>query len=397
MTHILNKVIIWATDNYNSLAMVRQIAQGDVKFDFIIHGKANCTVRSKYIQNYVETGSYEDAYKYLMNHYKDEKAKPIILTSGDGIISFIDQHRNDFLTYFIVPGTTTSGLITRYNDKYEMTQLAQRHGIIVPKSKQIKWDSDISDMPYPLMIKPSHEKPGLHNEFKFKVCHTKKELKQVLQYVHHDSVFIAQEKIDKEKDLLVYGARMFDGRVILAGSLETERFATGQGSSYGQVHDAIPSCINVEGIKSFLSEIDYVGLFSFEYGLKDGIAYFFEVNLRNDGTSNFFFQSGANIPLAYVYSCAGVNYSEVSLHVTEDRWYMDEIYDRINVLQGNIEKKQWEREREKVTAFKFYDKSDLEPYIIEKRGSIIRMYRDLFFYRYRIYILWLFSKFGIKK
>ena len=397
MGKIPNRVIIWATDNYNSLALLRQVSQGGCSIDFVIHGRAGITVKSRYIQKYVETQNYDEAFKYLMDNYVHEDTKPIILTSGDGIIAFIDQHKAEIERLFVVPGTTVSGLITKYNDKYEMTQLAAKHGIVVPQSYLIRWDSETSGLPYPLMVKPSHEQPGRHNEFKFKACRSEKELQHVLGFVQKDSVFIAQQLIEKEKDLLVYGARMWDGKVVLAGSLETDRFATGQGSSFGRVVKNIPSCINSDAIEGFLNEIDYYGLFSFEYGLKEGKAYFFEVNLRNDGTSSFFFQSGANIALAYVYSSADLDYSKVPTRVTEERWYMDEVYDCINVKQGHVSKQQWEKERAQVTAFKFRDEEDMEPYNAELRGGSSRMLRDRFIARYRLYILWMLNKIGIKK
>ena len=38
-----------------------------------------------------------------------------------------------------------------------------------------------------------------------KICKNEKELKQTLRFVRHESVFILQQYIKKEKDLLVYG------------------------------------------------------------------------------------------------------------------------------------------------------------------------------------------------
>ncbi len=392
--NISNRVIIWSSDNYNSLAMLRQVAQGGLKIDFLVHGKSAYTTKSKYIQKVIEKPSIEEAYNYLMSNYKEESEKPIILTSGDNIIAYIDDHKKEMSQYFIIPGTT-EGLIRKFNDKYEMTCLAEKIGIVVPKSHFIQWNSPIDNIPFPCMLKPSHQKAGKKNEFKFKVCKDKKTLAHTLKYVDHDSVFIAQQLVKKEKDLLVYGARMWDGKVVLAGSLETDRFAVGQGSSHGIVLPTIPECIDTSKIKAFLEEIDYHGLFSFEYGLMEGKAYFFEVNLRNDGTSSFFFQSGANIPLAYVYSSAGVDYSGVPSRVLAEHYYIDEIYDYVNVIQHKVKRSTWKKEREKATVFKFYDPEDPQPYEAIKGGKK-QMIFDLVLARYRIYIVWLCNKMGIK-
>lgn len=391
---IPNRVIIWSSDNYNSLAMLRQLAQGGLKIDFLVHGKSAYTTKSKYIQKVVEKPSIEEAYSYLMSSYKNEPAKPIILTSGDNIIAYIDDHRHEMSQFFVIPGTT-GGVVRKYNDKYEMTRLAKRIGIVVPESYFIKWDSPVDNVPIPCMLKPSHQKAGKKNEFKFKICKDRESLVKTLKYVDHESVFIAQQLINKEKDLLVYGARMWDGEVVIAGSLETDRFAVGQGSSHGKVRPTIPDCIDISQIGAFLKEIDYHGVFSFEYGLMNRKAYFFEVNLRNDGTSSFFFQAGANIPLAYVYSSAGVDYSSVPTKVEKEHYYMDEVYDYANVVQHKVSRKTWKKEREEATVFKFYDSADNEPYMAIKSTRKKRIYMDIFVARYRLYVVWICNKLGI--
>ena len=388
--NIINRIIIWSSDNYNSLAMLRQVAQGCKNIDFIIHGKKGCTVKSKYIQKYIEMYSIENAYDYLMHNYINEDNKPIILTSGDNIIAFIDDHREKLSEYFIIPGTT-KGWVRKYNDKYEMTCLAEKLGMVIPKSKYIKWNSSLNDILYPCIIKPSHQKTGMRNEFKFKKCQNSKQLAKILKFVHHDSVFIVQQFVEKEKDLLVYGSRMWDKNVIFAGALITDRFATGQGSSHGIVTPDIPSCIDVQKIIEYLNYIDYYGLFSFEYGLKNGKAYFFEVNLRNDGTSNFFYQSGANIPLAYIYSCLNINYKNINFKVVKEQYYIDEIFDYINVIEGNVSKQIWQAEYNNATAYKFYDSNDLVPYDYVRKFSRIKMYFDIVIQYFRIYILWIIN------
>lgn len=125
-------------------------------------------------------------------------------------------------------------------------------------------------------------------------------------------MFIVQQYIPKERDLLIYGGRMRDGKTVLAGAMIRDRMADSGSFSHGLMTADIPRNVEIEKIARFLEKIDYYGLFSFEYGMVGGKAYFFEVNLRNDGTSDYFNQADANIPLAYVYSCAGLDYSVVS-------------------------------------------------------------------------------------
>ena len=335
--------------------------------------------------------------KFLINNFNNEPVKPILFTSGDGVVTFMDKKKNDLTKKYIVPGTEIQGNLEKYIDKYTMTQLAKQIGIDVPQSKYVTKNTNVDDIECPCFIKPSHQKVGHYNEFKFKYCATLDDLKRTLKLVRNDSVFIVQKFIKKEKDLLVYGCRTPKGDTLIAGGLITDRFAVGNGSSYGYVDCLVHPSIDTQKIKTFLDTIDYVGLFSFEYGLCDGKAYFFETNLRNDGTSHFFFQAGANIPLTYALSCAGKSINKISYKVTKPCFYMDEIFDIANVIQDNVSRKEWREQYARVRAFKFFDKDDMTPYIIAKKGRYIRILRDIFIKKYRLYLTIVLDAIGIRK
>ena len=195
----------------------------------------------------------------------------------------------------------------------------------------------------------------------------------------------------------MYGARMMDKKTCIAGALIRDRFCGTGESSHGVITPHLPSCVNVNHIEEYLKRIDYYGLFSFEYGMKDGKAYFFEVNLRNDGTSHFFYQAGANIPLAWAYSSLNLDYSQISTIVNGEHFYMDEIYDVQNIKEGKITKSQWKKEREEATIFKYYDKDDIHPYESMLKIKTKKLLIGSFVAKYRIYIVWLLDKLGFKR
>ncbi len=397
MDIVRNKVIIWGADDYNTLGLLRQLSKPEVDLFFLIKGGLSYASRSKYCVKYHQTKTIEEGFDFLLETFTSEAYKPIIITSGDGIITFIDRHRKELETYFILPGCSVSGVTERYIDKNNMTKLAEEHGFVCPRSKFVKWDSDISDVEYPCIIKPSHQKPGYYNEFKFKICCNARSLARILAYVRHDSEFILQPCIQKERDILVYGARLKDGCVLLAGMMVRDRLADSGASSHGYITFDIPPYVNAAGIESFLSEIDYYGPFSFEYGLVGEVAYFFEVNLRNDGTSHYFYQAGANIPLAYVYSCAGLNYAHISTKVATPQWFADEVFDIENVLNGSLSYKQWKKDKAEATIYKYYDKDDEEPWRYVYKRRFKQIFQDLILKKYRIYVVHILEKFGLRK
>ncbi len=392
-----NKVIIWGADDYNTLALIRQIGQGTNNLFYLINGPARYAAFSKYCTQYHTVENANEGLKYLIDHFNNEPVKPILLTSSDGVVTLMDKNKEKLIDKYFVPGTELQGDLEKYIDKYNMTILAKEIGIVVPDSKFVMWDTDVEDIECPCFIKPSHQKPGHYNEFKFKYCETLDDLKNTLKYVRHDSVFIVQQYIKKEKDLLVYGCRTPQGETIIAGGLITERFAVGNGSSYGYVDGKVHPSIDVEKIKQFLDVIGYVGLFSFEYGLCNNKAYFFETNLRNDGTSHFFFMAGANIPLTYALSCANEDLNKVSHKVTKPCYYMDEIFDISNVILGNVSKKEWKKQYAGVAAFKFIYENDMQPYELAKKNRFVHIIRDIVIRKYRLYLMIVLDKIGLRK
>ena len=394
---IQNKVILWGADDFNMLGLLRELGKHGVEIFFLIKGKKGYAAQSKYCVKCWETRTYQEGYEFLISAFSNEPHKPLIITSGDGISVFIDQHKDDLERFFIIPGTSKKGELEKYTDKNEMTQLAVEIGILCPESKYCQWDTNINDVKYPCLIKPSHQKPGHYNEFKFKVCKNKTELKRTLKVVRHDSEFILQRCIQKEKDLLVYGARMWDGNTILAGSLIRDRQTEDGSSSHGLLTSSIPNEVNTSKISEFLDRIDYHGLFSFEYGLLGNEAYFFEVNLRNDGTSHYFYQAGANLPLAYAMSCAGMDYLQISTSVKDDCWYMDELFDCENVINGTISLKQYKNDKQEATVFKYWDVEDIGPWQYMRKRRMKKIFQDMLLKRFRVYIIYVLDKLGLRK
>lgn len=398
MNKIENKVIVWSIDDFNTLGLMRELGKEDLDLIFLIKGRAGLAASSKYCKSYIETDTVDDGYNYLLNNYKEQEYKPILIFAGDDIATYVDRRRDELENRFVLPLTAQKGYIEKYIDKNAMTSLAEEIGFLCPKSVFITKESNLkTDLQYPCIIKPSHQKPGHYNEFKFKICKNEKALKKTLRYVRTDSEFILQEYIQKENDLLVYGGRMWDGKTVIAGAFVRDRLTDAGSSSHGYFVPELPCGAEEEQIKEFLERIDYHGLFSVEYGLLDNKAYFFEVNLRNDGTSHYFFQAGANIPLAYVYSAAGRDYSHIPTKVEGKKQYIDEIYDVENVLTGKISRKQWKKEMKEAVLFKYYDAEDTAPYEYAKKGKTKQIIQDIILKRFRLYIVFVLDKLGLRK
>lgn len=389
---IPNIVIIWGIDNFNTLGLLRQIGDEVESFLLVYGSRSGCATNSKYCKDYAIVQTIEDGFDYLKCHFSQEPCKPVIITPGDEIIEFIDQHKTEFEEYFIVPGTAEAGVLTKYDNKIEMARLAKEIGMDVPFSVTCKWDTPLDDVRYPCFLKPSHITSGHKNEFKCKKVEDRHELEKTLKLVRHDSEFLLQQYIPVEKEYVVSGCRMMDGETVIVGCYTTLRYADDGNSSYARVDAEIPSCIDTSKIKAFVEQIDYYGLFGFEYGLYQGKAYFFEVNLRNDGTSQTFWLAGANRPLAWVYSACGMDYSKVGLAVERPGFFIDELMDVSNVWHGRIGLKEWRKQRRDAAYLKYYKDDDMQPFraMKKKRWRMLLQYAVV--KKFRLYIVYVLDK-----
>lgn len=392
--HIPNTIIIWGIDNFNTLGLLRQLGSAGLNLFFLIYGnKTGCATSSKYCTEYAECSDLDDAFLLLKKRFFGEVNKPIIVTPGDEIIEYIDMHRVEMLKYFIVPGTTVPGKLTELDNKINMAFFANKHGMPIPESRAVRWNSSMTGITYPCFLKPSHITRNRKNEFKFRKCNSEKELVRVMRYVRRDSEFLLQEYIPVEKEFVISGCRTMDGKTIIGGCYRTDRYADDGNSSYAFLTSRIPDCIDVGRIQDFLEDMDYYGVFGFEYGLYNGKAYFFEVNLRNNGTSQSFFLAGANLVLAWVLSAAGCDYTTVPTTVSGDNFFMDELMDYSNVLHGRLSHKEWKADKARASILKYYDKDDMQPYVVMKRRCWRDMLRFAVLKRFRIYIVYFMDMF----
>ena len=389
-SQVHNKVIIWGIDNFNTLGLLRQLGPYGIDVFFLVYGKVtNCATKSKYCKEFVQCNSIEEGYSYLLEHFKKEDNKSIIITPGDEIIEFIDQHREELLPFFIIPGTTQSGLLTKIDNKIEMAKLAAKHHIDIPRSQVCKWDYPLDDVAFPCFLKPSHITKNKKNEFKYKKCNNLSELKHILKYVRKDSEFLLQEYIPSEKEFVISGCRTFDGKTHFGGTFRCDRYADDGNSSYGYLTEEIPESIDVQKMEAFLQDIDYYGLFGFEFGHYQGKSYFFEINLRNNGTSQSYFLAGANLVLAWVYSAAGLDYSGISTKIVGNHYFMDELMDYSNVLHRRVSKTEWKSQREKASILKYYNEGDMVPYYSMRKKRWKTMLQFAVVKKFRPYIVFL--------
>lgn len=375
--------IIWGNDNVNTLGVLRQLAKTDVEVFFLINGKKNGVAsKSKYLKNHKVVKGYQQGIDFLLSEFDKQTQKPFLIPCGDDAAEAIDANRDKLKDLFILMGTSTAGLLSQIDNKNFMCDLASSHGFKIPTYKKFIGRSESSWNIFPAIIKPVKINNGIR-EFKTLIIKDNQEFVKANKHLGKGSEYQIQELIDKQNDILVYGVRLFSHEVILAGQYIKDRWSDDGGGSHGILTSKLPEYLNPKGIEHFLKEINYYGLFSFEYGKKDDEVFFYEVNLRNDGTSHLFFQAGVNLPAMWVNQFN--KDFDVNDYITKNfhKYNINEVYDIINVKRKIITKQQYKKELKEASIFHYYDSDDLKPYRSAKLKGIVDVPLRAFLKTYR--------------
>ena len=390
------RAVVWGADNYNTLGLQRSLAVADLDIILIVTGsKQGVASASKYCKKYYIAHSIEKSVEYMIENYPEQREankKAFLFPGGDGASLGIANNYDVLHNRFFLMCSTDPQILINVTDKNVMGKFAQEAGLLTPAAQPYKSGDTNINVPFPALLKPVHVEG--RTEFQTKLIQSKEDLFSFSHILNHKNTYILQQYINKSCDIVVYGCRLPDGTLKLAGHHTLERWSSDGGGSYGHLYPDIPEYLNPKGLAKLFDLIDYHGLFSAEYGFMDGKAYFYEVNLRNDGFCHLSFQAGANLPLLWVQACLNLPLT-ASSKIKESVVGINEIYDIINVWRGNISCKKYKSDKAEAKAFHFYDPNDLQPY----KNMHRRMFWEIPFRavlkKYRPFIVRILKVFGL--
>ena len=358
----MKQVVVFGKDSYNTLGLIRSLGQNNVPV-FLLLQKSSVPeycIHSKYVIAYKKVNNVECGINYLKTEYPTESStKTIIIPTSDLIASELDKNYSELSSKFIFPNV--GGNLSKIMDKGLMTKLAKESGLPVPQTTEYSCGESLPDnMVYPCMVKPAKSIAGSKEEMR--VCNNREELYKAVSYQEKGHQLLLQQYIRKEYDLLLLGSRCPNGKVFLSGVFKKLRwFSMGNDGSYGLITTNYEQWFNRCNIEEFLKKLNYIGPFSIEFGVEHGIPYFYEINLRNDGTSHYFDKTGFCNAYAWVMECTG---HEVDYNGNGEYWFIDEFGDFMNVVAKVITYRQWRQDKKKAVAFKYKNPNDKKPLLI---------------------------------
>lgn len=365
----MNTVVVVGNNHHNTLGLVRSLGRGGYYvFCIIVEPirKHSFVVKSRYVKGYQMVKTLQEMIEILKKKVIVNQ-KPPILTTSDKIAEYIDLHYNDLKDKFVLCNCgQCQGGISKLMDKKEMYNAAEKSGLRVPPS--IYLDAKDYDTDKCLGIEiPSIIKPRKSSELGKNSFLVASNIEQIDSYIKgggdsgHN--LITQKYIQPDYEVLIMGVRSRkQGVTILPGELHKIRTCK-KAKSLGMLVYAYTSgefdhAIDVPSIKRFLSNIDYEGIFSIEFIIANGIAYFLEINFRNDGTQFCFEGSGVNLPKLWVRFVMGDDLSNYN-HRLQKKYCMVEV--------NYIKNLDWHhplsviKEIRSTNLFALIDKKDLKP------------------------------------
>lgn len=369
--------IVFALEHYNPLNMIRAFGENGIMPVYVsVKRRYEVATRSKYISRLYRVDSVEAGYNLLMTEYGSEVEKtgkkPYIVFSDDKSVGFFDLHYEEWKDKFITYNAGRNGRINEFMDKYQIQQLAKKHGFNVLDSYVIGKNDPIPEgLWYPIITKDISPNSGSW-KFDVYVCQNEQELKEAIQKIESPLIMI-QHFVDKQNEMALEGYTINHGKEMqIITQMKWKYLIPGYYSPYHDV--CMFSDKEMEKkLQAMFKEIGFEGVFEVEFLIdKDGTYYFMEINFRASAwnpTCKF-----AGMPLDYLWVKGMENgyIDPADRKDFEPFTSMSEVIDYgKRVESGMVSLAEWLRDFKDAKCVYIYDKKDRGPWdaVIENWDS----------------------------
>ena len=314
------KVVIIGVSYSSRLALARAIGVFDchitvVAWGDLAKGSKPIDAYSKFVSRWLLCPKEEKAFLSLLkDKCVDAEQKVVLVPDCDFSVTMVDLHQDELRPFFLMPHINhRQGAIVEWSDKTRQKALASKIGMNVAKSVTIEIKDGKyyipNDIHYPCFPKALASVAG--GKAGMKRCDNQVDLERSLQDIITRKVSNAKVMIENfmviDKEYAVLGVS--DGEnVSIPGVIQ---FIVGSKVQQGIALQGrimpVEGCEDViEQFKSFIREIELVGMFDIDFYECGGRLYFSELNIRYGGSGCAVVKSGVNLPAMFVESICGV-------------------------------------------------------------------------------------------
>ena len=356
--------ILFGEGNYNTLGVLHCMAERGIGVFLLLVGSGKKCLKGNIIE-YSRFARYghivqteQEGLEWILANISNFPKGTVIYPTSDVAESLLDINYDTVIKHYNFPNCKANGEVTRLMEKCTQFSQASSYGVRILCSQYThNTDFNSNTVSYPCMVKPLKSITGSKGDMQ--VCHNQEELNEALSTAKHTSEFIVQQYINNEADLLFLGVSLSDGNIWIPSLVKKPGVSSTGEYTHAVVTTAVAEHLpELESVKQFIASLNYEGPFSIEFGLENDKNYFFEINLRNDGTSHYALASGVNIPYVYYRACKGTLTANDMVYTQSEYPMIDEVLDIRRVLSREISFGNWWREFRTAKAYRYYSPSD---------------------------------------
>ncbi len=358
--------IVFALEHYNPLGHIRSLGTMEINPVYIsVKRRYEVATYSRYISKLHRVDSIEEGYKLLLSEYGhyDNEHKPYLIFSDDKSVGFFDSHYDEWKDKFITFNAGKQGRINEFMDKYNIQQIAKRHGFNVLDSYVISKDDELPEnLWYPIITKDISPNSGSWKADVF-ICQNEHELRDAIKKIESPLIMI-QHFVDKDNEMALEGYTINKGQEMhIVTQMKWKYLIQGYYSPY---HDVcmFQNADMESKLSEMFKEIGFEGIFEVEFLIdKNGTYYFMETNFRASAWNPTGMH--ADMPLAYLW----VKGMENGFIDPSDRKQfesftsMSEVIDYSKRVEGGMcSIAEWLRDFKDAKCTYIYDKEDRGPW-----------------------------------
>lgn len=360
--------IVFALEHYNPLNMIRALGEeGVYPVYFSVKRRYEVATKSKYISELYRVDSVEEGFHLLMDKYghlaKEIGKKPYILFSDDKSIGYFDDHYDEWNDKFITYNAGRAGRINEFMNKYNIQQLAKKHGFNVLDSYVISKKGKLPEnLWYPIITKDISPNSGSWKGDVY-ICQDEKELSEAIGKIESQQIMI-QHFVDKQNEMALEGYTINKGKDIqVITEMKWKYLIQGYYSPYHDVKMFEDQVIEKK-LQAMFEEIGFEGVFEVEFLIdKDGTFYFMETNFRASAWNPTCKFAGMPLPYLWIKGMENGYIDSSDRKEFEPFTSMSEVIDYAKRVEGGMcTLAEWLRDFKDAKCVYIYDKEDREPW-----------------------------------
>jgi predicted ATP-grasp superfamily ATP-dependent carboligase len=330
--------LIIGPDHYNTLGVIRSLGENRVICDYLCVGTSSgFCVKSRYIRKFWIC-DYSEIKTVLESIFSNSDNRYVIFPTGDKIMNCLSEI--DMSNYPVV--YPRAGIETyRLLDKSYMSSKAAEAGLRIPKELVVDALDNIDWNIFPCILKPLLSIQGKKSDIK--TCNSKDELIRTIQLFlskGYPKVLIQEFLHDPNKKTVeIMGMVLKSNTVVLPTPIvKIREYPLHNGSTSYAYFDQCISNQDLQKIRTFISKLDFYGIFDIEFIIDNSDLFFIEFNIRNGAPSYASSLAGLNLPYLWFKDAIG---EKVTVNDKLQGYLMAEQLDMRHIKGGTIHFIQW--------------------------------------------------------